>query len=773
MDMRYWNQVGSKGYSKLNMILSNKKEAVTGKNKINISDKISGFLNNLGDINANSDYIISNYIPIEPNTQYYISGTNVGGAFHVIYDSDLNVLSAIKDGAITTPNNAAYIRLSININANQAQMELGSVKTTYEPFTDNYDNEQKIKDFQNQLDGYNAQIESLEIKMPKMVIGKNLFDSSTVVSGFLRQNGTISENLDYVTSDYIPVEGGKTVTAYPLGTGPIQFCQYDSEKSLITYTQNKQLLTVTLEPNTAYIRATFKTSNYATEGQIEYGNSATEYEPFKYIISEDNLPSNIGNGATPNEVRDIISNDVYPAKIVLPANLYFKVGRENNLYFKQAIKSSCNEEFDFSISNASTALKVFDRQIHGNPTDATTYTNKLTLRRFGRLLQELNTTFHLISSPTSAKSVKILDSGDSISDLGGWQVALKQLLESDNVTVKYIGTMINRVNIGTSQSSNYAEDIWGEVQSGGNMSFITEPKGAAKILTVSGITELPVTGYPGTSYLDENDISWVVRGFKMAKGTDGKYNGKLKLGKFSSDPNYGDGTSDDTSGTGDFPPSGTLTKTQSENGSTLAGDTTITYTSADDARYNPFWNPSTDELDFQYYFDYWGFEVPDIFIMQWGYNEVQSYQEVDDGAVETAIQRAKTIMEKFHAQYPETKIVFGIEIYGREIPGYGGGSSNNNSPKKYSVLSLAERLISLIEDDSSPYKDYVFLVPVYAFMDLIYGYGNVIEQQLCSLYSEAKTLTTVNGKDGVHPPYDKGLTEIGRAYESVVLSLIN
>lgn len=112
------------------------------------------------------------------------------------------------------------------------------------------------------------------------------------------------------------------------------------------------------------------------------------------------------------------------------------------------------------------------------------------------------------------------------------------------------------------------------------MSFITEPKGAAKILTVSGITELPVTGYPGTSYLDQNNISWVVRGFRLTVGDDGRYSGKLKLGKFSSDPNYGDGTEDDTSGTGNFPSSGTITKTQSANGNTLAGDATITYTSA-------------------------------------------------------------------------------------------------------------------------------------------------------------------------------------------------
>ena len=96
--------------------------------------------------------------------------------------------------------------------------------------------------------------------------------------------------------------------------------------------------------------------------------------------------------------------------------------------------------------------------------------------------------------------------------------------------------------------------------------------------------------------------------------------------------------------------------------------------------------------------------------------------------------------------------------------------SNNSNPKKYSILSLAEELISLFDND--PYKDFVTLVPVYALMDHIYGYGNLTDITLCDLYQECKTTVGTNGKDGVHPPYDRGLSEIGRAYEPVALSLI-
>ena len=754
--------------------MADKKSVSLGKNLFNkLTVKNGYYIDASGNLKTNSTLSLSHYIKVNPNTSYYIQNTNTGGASNVWFDKEFNAIEeAAKSGVTTSPSNAAYIRLSISTAViDNAMFFEGSTATSYEPYTENYDNEQRFAKQEEAINNTNATLDTLQSQMPKVVVGKNLFDPDKAGNGFLRQDGTVTNSTTYVTSGYIAVEGGKMITAHPLALGPIYFSQYDSDKTFITSTQNKQTLTITLESNTAYVRATFLASNYKTEGQIEYGSTATEYEPFHYVISEESLPEGIGSGTTQDEVKQIINEEVFPAKLVLPSSLYFKANRQNNLYYKQAIKCSCHDNFDFSVLN--TTLKVFDRQLSGVPVAASVFNNKLTLRKFGKLLQELQVKFNILANPSSHKTVKILDSGDSISDLGGWQVELKNLLEEDNVTVEYIGTMINRTK---TTGSSYAEDIWGEVQSGGNMSFITEPKGAAKILTVSGITELPVTGYPGTSYLDGNNISWVVRGFRLTAGSDGKYSGKLKLGKFSSDPNYGDGTEDDTSGTGNFPSSGTITKTQSANGNTLAGDATITYTSADDARYNPFWNPSTDELDFKYYFDYWGFDAPDIFILQWGYNEVKSYEDVNSESVQTARLRAKQIIDKFHNQYPDTKFVFGLEVYGAELMIFSGGSNNNNSPKKYSVLSFAEEIISLFEgndDTGNPYSDYVTLVPVYAMMDNIYGYGSLSEKSLCDLYG-ATTTVLQNGRDGVHPSYDSGgLREIGRAYEPVVLAIIN
>ena len=473
--------------------MADKKSVSLGKNLFNkLTVKNGYYIDASGNLKTNSTLSLSHYIKVNPNTSYYIQNTNTGGASNVWFDKEFNAIEeAAKSGVTTSPSNAAYIRLSISTAViDNAMFFEGGTATPYESYTENYDNEQRFAKQEKEINNTNATLDTLQSQMPKVVVGKNLFDPDKAGNGFLRQNGTIANSTTYVTSDYIAVEGERMITAHPLALGPIYFSQYDSDKTFITSTQNKQTLTITLESNTAYVRATFLASNYKTEGQIEYGSTATEYEPFHYVISEESLPEGIGSGTTQDEVKQIINEEVFPAKLVLPSSLYFKANRQNNLYYKQAIKCSCHDNFDFSVSNAT--LKVFDRQLSGVPVAASVFNNKLTLRKFGKLLQELQIKFNILANPSSHKTVKILDSGDSISDLGGWQVELKNLLEEDNVTVEYIGTMINRTK---TTGSSYAEDIWGEVQSGGNMSFITEPKGAAKILTVSGITELPVTGY--------------------------------------------------------------------------------------------------------------------------------------------------------------------------------------------------------------------------------------------------------------------------------------
>lgn len=753
---------------KLNAVLDTKKRAVKGKNLFNKNNVIKGFWLGGGyTLNEGSRFCISEFIEVEPDTSYYIGNFNTGGANNYEYDEDAKTIGEIpKNGAFTTSSNARYVRLSATIsNIDIAQFEKGSKATSYEEYTDDYENEQEVISLHEDIAGLR---EDINEKVPSSSPKKNLFNKNSIVAAFLGANGIVSSNPKYVTSEFVPVRGGEIITAYPLALGPIYFCQYNSAKEFIQSTTNKQTLTVTLNQDCAFIRATFSVLNYETEAQIEYGSVATEYEPYQLVIDNNWLPENMTNAVDGKGVIDIINEQLFAdKKIVLPSTIYLKVDTEkrNNIYIKQAVKCSSLSDININIASSPLGLYMFNRQLSGIITTEASADCRITVRTFDRQLDRKTIKFVSVGKPASVKSVRILDTGDSISDLGGYQVALKKTLEEQNVSVEYIGTMINKVNIGSYQTPEYVENIWGEVQSGGNMGFLTEANGAAKILNVSGITELPQTAYPGTSYTDENGNSWVVRGFRLTQGEDGKYAGKLKIGKFKSDPNYGDGTTDDTSSTTGFPSSGTITKSNS-----FRGDDVITYSSFDDARYNPFWNPQTDELDFQYYFNYWGFGTPDIFIMQWGYNEVNNYDSIDSANVLQAVSRAKQIIDKFHSQCPGAIILFGLEIYGREGIKYAGGLSNSADSKKFAILSMAEKFIETFETDV--YKDYVMLVPLYALMDHINGYGSYTEIQLCDLYTYGKETVAINGTDGAHPSYKYGLTEIGRAYAPYILNSV-
>ena len=306
--------------TELEMQIADKKSVSLGKNLFNKSTVKNGYyIDASGNLKTNSTLSLSYYIKVNPNTSYYIQNTNTGGASNVWFDKEFNAIKeAAKSGVTTSPSNVAYIRLSISTAViDDAMFFEGSTTTSYEPYTENYDNEQRFAAQEKEINNTNTALDTLQSQMPKVVVGKNLFDPDKADNGFLRQNGTVANSTTYVTSDYIAVEGKRTITAHPLALGPIYFSQYDSSKEFITSIQNAQTLTVTLESNTAYVRATFLASNYKTEGQIEYGLTSTEYEPFHYVISEESLPGGIGGGTTRDEVKQINHEEVYPAKFVL------------------------------------------------------------------------------------------------------------------------------------------------------------------------------------------------------------------------------------------------------------------------------------------------------------------------------------------------------------------------------------------------------------------------------------------------------------------------
>ena len=116
--------------------LFDKRKAATGK-----------FLNSSGEETDNANYEITDYICIEPSTNYYLSkdgdsalsgNSNTSICF---YDENKELLSTggiipATTKAVTTPATAKYLRASIALPEDYAQIEKGTARTEYTPYSD-------------------------------------------------------------------------------------------------------------------------------------------------------------------------------------------------------------------------------------------------------------------------------------------------------------------------------------------------------------------------------------------------------------------------------------------------------------------------------------------------------------------------------------------------------------------------------------------------------------------------------------------------------------
>lgn len=760
-------------------------DAIIGKyNEVDINgaDFTVGFLNNNGIIGPQTSWNVSDYIDIQniddvSQIEYYaVQNFNVGGGigfynlnkefisgiFGSGDDSSTNSWATITKEQI--PANTAYIVTCIYGTAEPSTVYIKIKNGNYSPGRLE-ETENKVQEIDDELGIKTLAISEIETYD---VIGVSYMDGTTDINPNFRRLGKTEIGISKANLIEFKVFGD---WANDSGYGGVQF--FDENKNFIStikylhpgiWTASSENVPINEIPDNAVYFDVCCEKVYAEDAANQ---PLITIKYFKRVggmagdIKE--LQENCSN--IEEEVDSIKNSTPTDTAIILPKKLFVKKNQLANIYFNQFVQSGLYDA-NYTVSQfirdgvggadiSKSFMPAYQRQFCGTPSAKKEYPATYYLRRFNKLIDSWTGSIISTDVPSSAKSVKILNVGDSITDLGHYQRRLVELLYSDNITTEWIGTMDHM------EYEHGTVNL--EVLSGGNMSFITEDCGNAKILSVAGIITPPVTGYPGTSYLDENGNSWVVRGYKLSKQGDNTYSGLLKIGVFHSDPNYGDGTQGGSENNTAFPSSGTITKINS-----LPGDETITYTAVTEARFNPFWNPTSDELDFDYYFDFWQFDKPDIFLMQWAYNEVGEFDELNSITINTAVARAKTIIDKFHSQVPNAKIIFGFDPYGREIPP--SYSSSNNDGKKYSVLNFEKRIIE--EFDNETYSDFVIIVPTSALMDNYNGYGSIEEVSINPIYPNAKVVRQVDGYDGVHPPYNFGHQEIALAYEAAILDIV-
>ncbi len=673
-----------------------------GKNLFNntASDIVTGYyLNSSGIELDNASYFISGYIPVQNGQEYTASNFELAVAYLALYDLDKNKLSTLQTTTFT-PVAHGYVRISGTLSKlNSAQLEAGTVSTAYESYTEYT----PLSDFSADT------LASLSKRITKK-IGKNLLniDDADYVEGYyLNGSGVVTANTSFSISGYIDVTDIESIAInYALTGGYVHF--YDSAKTRLSGTGSG---TVFSKPSGAiYFRASVL---HAVENkQIEAGTVSTYYEPYTEYTQ-------LG------DVRKQCYDELpYP---VLPSTLYFVKNIESSMYFENIFKRNLGDAVAL-YSNKGTSYNRLIKFLF-----TTTATSTMTLQTIQALKKGLSASVAYIvkdAALNSGKTVNILAIGDSFTDKKTFYAKIISLLSANGLTVNQIGTC--------GDASTKTESL-----SGGTLQnvFLSTDSGVARIVTVSGMTTLPETSYPGTFYTDDNGDQWTLRGGKI----DGSGAGYVVVTKFGAVETDFD----------DFPAAGTLTKVA---GQDKEGDDTILYSAVQSGYFNPFINPTSGELDISNYLEFWSFADPDIIILQFTWNDLSTWSY--DRVIQLIVDKFVTAVDHIHTNLPSAKIVLSIEPF---------GSVNGNLDwhgKKATVLRFVELMLSTFEDDSA-YNTFTYIAPSYAFVDLVNGYAttNVIPS---SAYTD---ITERSGGDGIHPA-TAGMEQIGTCIYQIISNII-
>ena len=115
-----------------------------GKNLFDLDSAYHGTINAQGVEGSNESFRTTQFIPTTPGTTYYFSTTQISGQtnkqiYIAYYDNSKTFVSRTSyqqlSGSFTTPSNCYYMRAGVGSAWQEnIMLELGSQKTTYEPY---------------------------------------------------------------------------------------------------------------------------------------------------------------------------------------------------------------------------------------------------------------------------------------------------------------------------------------------------------------------------------------------------------------------------------------------------------------------------------------------------------------------------------------------------------------------------------------------------------------------------------------------------------------
>ncbi|MDW3946586.1 BppU family phage baseplate upper protein [Staphylococcus saprophyticus] len=220
---------------------------------INTAIKDKAINKSTGLVESLSGWFVSDFIPVEKGQTYKRSKN----AEILTYDNNKQYISFYgnSDTALTIPSTTSYVRLNIqSSNISEFQFEKGSTTTEFQEYgitvNDLNLNQNSIK--ANSISNDKIKDKTLEkSKVSFIQESNNLFNIQTIIKDrSLGDNGSITDNKNYVMSDFIDVTPGETYTTNNKQYG---YVLYDSHKNYVGG-RGQATTSVTIPSNAKYIR---------------------------------------------------------------------------------------------------------------------------------------------------------------------------------------------------------------------------------------------------------------------------------------------------------------------------------------------------------------------------------------------------------------------------------------------------------------------------------------------------------------------------------------
>lgn len=516
------------------------------------------------------------------------------------------------------------------------------------------------------------------------VKSENLYNSKTETMelGFYVNwvNGNLTQNPQYKTSGYISVE---ELSEY-CSNQTIRMLAWYSEDHIYVSGVDNPTNPLSAPKGAKYFRFSISSKIDESTIMLNKGSRLLPFEPSEaynltnLFISENQVKKN---------TRE---NDDKTIMVKLPSEIHVAVGREMELYNRNV--ASCINIQDFFFEWICSKGKNTTEKFYIAPVVGDVGTHNLTLNIYNSLRNIVFTAnTKLIIAPQTIPTEKtILCIGDSLTNDKPWYSEVKTL--SDN----------KLIFVGSRGGANKHEGRSGYSSNG----YVTDSgygyQGNYKIKVTGVLTvepqvkkqyQLPLsTGLNGTFDVEEvkleNEATWI-------------YLNRL-------------------SGGGDVKPNSVAVGLNTS----VVGDNTISYSEAVITSRNPFWNPVTNEVDFNYYSNTYNIQKPDVVQIWLGANETvvnADFETSYNTTITTTMNNVKILVDKILSQWVGTKIMLVLNQYWADQSGMGqgyGANSRNEMTMRVGTFAMNKAYIDKFEN----YHNDVVICSGGLLLDSVYNY---------------------------------------------------